>query len=507
MGKFKKILDSFGYKGFISIIVIILIITLITLVIYFNINKTKERFDVTYDNLEKTLNSQFDQCFSGNVITTLNATDLQTLSAVDSITPTDKNNRSKYKFFNENKNIFTSIKNNLSQKLFIYAGDLKKRLTDGYCINVGKNENVRNYTDFDNIFKTELKNIYTIILCCIKKYKKLYLFRNSTDQTYTSISGDLSADEMNDLKNQLYCMLRLKINITNTVQDMNDFAFECTKLIENFAKSASCDAVTNRSIDGPGCYNICAANLTSDTLYGMIKTPSTCDSERSSGTLPTFSPTNANVLNKNTAPPTQINGYNVNSNAFSFTGNNTLIIQGLNSLSTAPGTTAQLPSGTNAPSGTTAPPSGTNAPSGTTAPPSGTTAPPSGTTAPPSGTTAPPSGTTAPPSRTNAPPSGTTAPGTTTPGTTSTNEPETTRRPRQYHHHPMTLPYDIPEMPGPFLPLYSNTYPSNALRDDPYASFNNEDYYVHKPQGIDINLQNAEGNNNFFMPQIILDEE
>jgi hypothetical protein len=30
-----------------------------------------------------------------------------------------------------------------------------------------------NYYKTDNIFKTELQNLYTIILCCIKKYKKL----------------------------------------------------------------------------------------------------------------------------------------------------------------------------------------------------------------------------------------------------------------------------------------------------------------------------------------------
>jgi hypothetical protein len=66
-------------------------------------------------------------------------------------------------------------------------------------------------------------------------------------------------------------------------------------------------------------------------------------------------------------------------------------------------------------------------------------------------------------------------------------------------------------MPGPFLPLYSDNYPSNALRDDPYASFHNTDYHIkyhqNPDQGISINLENNEGNNNFFMPKIILDEE
>ncbi len=482
MSNLKKIFKNTGYKEVTSIIVIILIITLIISVVYFK--NRDENFDqISEINLKTKLINQFNECF-GEQAVTLNSIDLQTLNTVDTRTST-MTNPSKYTFFNNNTDIFTLINNNIGQKLYIYASNLKTRLTNNYCNNVNKNENVRNYNDLNNFFKTELVNFYNIILCCIKKYKKLLIFSKSTNQTYQSISGDLTSEENIDLKNQLYCMLRLKININNPVQVMNDFLVECLNLIVNFVNGTSCDTVTNRSTR-TSCYNICGKELTSDTLYGMIQTPSQCGSVGSP--LPTFSSTNINFLTKNTSPATQINGYSVNSNAYSFTGNNSFIqdlYSALTSTSSAvsPGTNTSPPGTNTSPPGTNTSPPGTN-----TSPPGTNTSPPVSTTSPPVSTTSPPVSTTSPPVSTTAPPI----------------------HRRRYHHHPMTLPYDIPEMPGPFLPLYSDTYPSNALRDDPYASFHNEDYYISPDninQGIDINLENTEGNNNFFIPRIILDEE
>ena len=199
MGKLKKFLNSIGYQGFTSIIVIILIITLITLPIYYK-NRKENFYTIAQTNLKTKLINQFNECFGGQAIT-LNTTDLQTLNNIDQRTSNQTHNNliSKYTFFNNNKDIFTSIKNNIAQKITIYASQLKNRLISGYCTNVKKNESVRNYNDFDNIFKTELQNLYTIILCCIKKYKKLNSFKNSTSQTYESISGDLSSEENNKI--------------------------------------------------------------------------------------------------------------------------------------------------------------------------------------------------------------------------------------------------------------------------------------------------------------------
>jgi hypothetical protein len=492
---FKNIGDTIGFKGVTSIVVIALIVTLIALAIYFK--KRKENFDqIAVVNLKSKLINQFNECFGGQTIT-LNTTDLQTLSVIDTRTP-PPNNISKYLFFNNNTDILTSIKNNISQKMFIYVSGLKTRLISGYCTNVKKNESERNYNAFDNIFKTELKNLYNIILCCIKKYKKIFVFINSINQTYQSISGDLSPEENNDLKNQLHCMLRIMIQLNNPNQDLGRFTEECANIIEKFSTGSACNAVSYNT--NSSCYNICGKNIKDDQyLYGMITAPQ-ANSCGVRTTLPTFNPTGANVIVKSAS---------TNDNANSFTGDNTLIVQGLNNLSSTS-------SGSSPPVSTTP---GSTTPVSTTpgsSPPVSTTpgsSPPVSTTP---GSTTPGSSTpvsTTPGSSTPVSTTPRVVPISTTPreseAPVSTTAPGSNNR-RRYHHHPMTLPYDIPEMPGPFLPLYSDTYPSNALRDDPYASFHNTDYYISPDNidnGVNISLENTDGNNNFFMPKIILDEE
>jgi hypothetical protein len=541
MSKLIKMLESINYRRVTLIFAILLVITLIIATVY--LKNRKETFaTIAETNLKSKLINQFNECFDGQAIT-LDSTDLETLNIVDNNPPTNYDDVSKYYFFNANINIFISIKDNILLKLTIYLSGLKSRLINGYCVNVKKDVSTRNYNDFDNIFKTELKNLYTIILCCIKKYKKLYLFKKSTNETYASISGDLTTEENIDLKNQLHCMIRLMVQIDNQFQSIHRAAEECVILIENFSKSTSCNAVEFANPDVT-CYSICGKNLNTDDrhLYGMVPAPQpqSCNVQ----TLPTFSPVGINVINKSSSPATSMNGYTINSNSYSFSGPDTLIIQGLNNLPTsAPtGTPSPASSGTPAPasSGTPSPASsGTPSPtlSGTPSPTlSGTPSPTlSGTPSPTLSETPSPtlsetpsptlsetpsptlSGTPAPASseRTE-PPASYGLPGTSNNSSTyntqtygSGTSTDTTNR--HYHHHPMTVPYDIPEMPGPFLPLYSDTYPSNALRDDPYASFNNTDYYIkynqNPDQGIDINLENNEGNNNFFMPKIILDEE
>ena len=258
---FKNIGDTIGFKGVTSIVVIALIVTLITLAIYFKTRK--ENFDQTAEiNLKSKLINQFNECFGGQTIT-LNTIDLQTINTIDNNPPEKINDNdliSKYKFFNNNKNIFSSIKNNISGKIILYSSGLKSRLINGYCTNVKKNESERNYNAFDNIFNTELKNFYNIILCCIKKYKKIFVFKNSINQTYQSISGDLSSQENNDLKNQLHCMLRIMIQLNNPNQDLARFTEECANLIEKFSTGSACNTIESVKPDA-SCYNICGKNI------------------------------------------------------------------------------------------------------------------------------------------------------------------------------------------------------------------------------------------------------
>ncbi len=470
--------------------------------------KTAEKFDVTLTldqtNVVIKLIKQFESCFtqsSQNITSTEYS--LLTVGLINSILgdiqykPMSRNitydpNPNTVNF---DAGLYALINIMIIKNLYLYGKTLYDSIQKNYC-DVNKTQN-RLYTDFNNLYRTELDKFYNICVCLINNYRKIIQFANQSNQNasnFQSFSGfQLSTNALNDLKVQLNCMVRLKLPISNpTIGTGNPddalfyFAEEVCALIVNFASDTTCNTVDYLNTERT-CYNICGKNLSNDVLYGAINPPSKCDNVMPINTLsPSFDAATmitkrpSNLLNAQsflsltpltasptirptstpTSTPTSISTSTPTSRATSMptptTGSTSTPTSISTSMPTSTPTTGPIPIATA---------TSTSMPTPTIGSTSTTTVRPT-TVSTPTATVKP----------------------TSTVTSVSTTGPTLVA---------MTHPYVSPNMPNEYLPEYSDIYPNNVFSDIPYAQFDN----------YTIQLENSKGFNNFFIPKIFIEEE
>jgi len=396
-------------------------------------------------------------------------------------------------------------------------------LSNNYC---DPDLNNSDYKTFEKLYNDEIDNFVSDITCVIQYYKKLWTIKQSTSNTnFRLTSFELLPNDKTEIENQLKCIIRLKIPLNNTListqqpsnflelngfihTNLISFLEEILVFIVRFSTNGYCDKtkpIDPKPIDpNKSCYDYCARNEDRDDLKDPIKKPvmyyklsnnsQTICNPNFSGipTPPAITPTATTPTSTTpTGTPTSTTP----------TG------------TTPSGTTATTPSITTAGTQTATTPTVTTAGTQTATTPTVTTA---GTpTATPRVTTA---GTPTATPRVTTAGTPTATPRVTTAGTptatprvttavteSETNPPSGTRNRRMYEYeNDMTHPYLSPDMPNGYVPVLSGILPENVFDNNGYADFG--DYQFSYLPSSNIELNNSKGRNNFFIPNIWIEE-
>jgi hypothetical protein len=396
-------------------------------------------------------------------------------------------------------------------------------LSNNYC---DPDLNNSDYKTFEKLYNDEIDNFVSDITCVIQYYKKLWTIKQSTDTSF-----ELSASDKTEIQTQLQCIIRLKLPLNNTListqqpsnflelngfihTNLISFLEEILVFIVRFSTNGYCDKIeltptdpideteptdpnnkTEPTYPAKNCYNYCYRNRDSDDLKDPIKKP-VMYYKLSNNSRTSCSPNLSGIPTPPAITPTATTPSGTTAGTQTAT-----TPSGTQTATTPTGTTAGTPTATTS-TGTTA---GTPTATTPTATPRVTTAGTPTSTTPRVTTAGTPTATT-PRVTTAGTPTPTTTPIVTTAGTsTETNPPSGTRNRRMYEYeNDMTHPYLSPDMPNGYVPVLSGILPENVFDNNGYADFG--DYQFSYLPSSNIELNNSKGRNNFFIPNIWIEE-
>ncbi len=228
----------------ILLFIIILTITGILIINYCNQSK-KEQFTVNNSDLIKKIADRISECFGGAIV----RLDDEELNALN------------VNFFIDNHNeILLQIQRQIKIELTKKYKTLHQFIANEYC---DKKIHADRYSKFEEKYQEHMNDLYNKVTCTALYLKRIYyILEQTTESAFNSINPkDITLDEtqLTRVKYQLTCIQRLTIPINNTLisktQDIRGFVEEIYNLITKLASNLICT-----SAGQDNCYDYCGKN-------------------------------------------------------------------------------------------------------------------------------------------------------------------------------------------------------------------------------------------------------
>ena len=204
----------------------------------------KEHFTVNDADLIKKIADRVSECFGADVV----SLDDEELNALN------------YDFFYQNHNeILIRIQTQIERELTNKYKQLHQFIANEYC---DKTIHANRYSKFQEKYQQHIDDLYDKVACTALYLKRIYFVLNQkAESTLNSINPsniNLKEEQLQRVKYHLTCIQRITLPIMDTLksktQDIREFVQEISTLIKKLALDLIC---TSAGQDD-GCYDYCA---------------------------------------------------------------------------------------------------------------------------------------------------------------------------------------------------------------------------------------------------------
>jgi len=223
---------------------IIIIVIAAIFIINCSYQSKKEHFTVNDADLIKKIADRVSECFGADVV----SLDNEELNALN------------YDFFYQNHNeILIRIQTQIEKELTNKYKQLHQFIANEYC---DKTIHANRYSKFQEKYQEHIDDLYDKVACTALYLKRIYFVLNQkAESTFNSINPsniNLKEEQLQRVKYHLTCIQRITLPIIDTLksktQDIREFVQEISTLIQKLA----IDLICTSAGQDDGCYDYCA---------------------------------------------------------------------------------------------------------------------------------------------------------------------------------------------------------------------------------------------------------